>query len=105
MSSLLTNERKAKFNKLSNDLNLNNREHPIDLSIKNKQIVYCSYLPSGTLLQSSYVDIESTNIISSDALTREYKLLGTKPKEIVDNSKILKENAKSIFDNMKNKLL
>ena len=38
-------------------------------NLRNQQKAFCSDLPSGTLLPpSSYIDIESTNIISSDAL-------------------------------------
>ena len=79
MSSLSTKETKAKFNKLSIDLNIklikgnrnfilymknyinngeNLRKKPIDLSIKNKQIAFCSNLPFGILPLSSCVDIE-----------------------------------------------
>ena len=95
MSSLSTKETKAKFIKLSNDLKIkliksnkkfirytksriNNGENlnknPIDLSIKNKQMVFCSDLPFGITSFSSYVDIESLNIISSDVDMNEYKL-------------------------------
>ena len=98
MSSLST-----KFNKLSNDLNMKlikgNRKFILDMKsyinngenlrkktywiiIKNKQIACLSF--------SSYVDIESMNIISSDMNMNEYKLLGTKSKEIANALKILK---------------
>ena len=67
---------------LSNNLNINIRKKPIDLSIKNKQIAFCSNLPFGTLLSpSSYVDTESTNSFFSD-LGNEYKLFETKSKQI-----------------------
>ena len=57
-----TKERKAKYNELSNDQNINNREKPIDLSIKNKQIPFCSNLPFGILLSlSNNADTESTS--------------------------------------------
>ena len=70
MSSLSTKETKAKFNKLSNDLNIklvtgsrnfifyinsyiykreNLRKRPIDLGIKNKQIAFCPNLLFGIL--------------------------------------------------------
>ena len=39
---------------------------------------------------SSYVDIESTNIVSSGVYMNEYKLLGTKSKQIVNALKLLK---------------
>ena len=82
MSSQSTKERKAKYNELSNNLNINIRKKPIDLSIKNKQIAFCSNLPFGTLLSpSSYVDTESTNSFFSD-LGNEYKLFETKSKQI-----------------------
>ena len=110
MSNLLTKERKAKFNKLSNDLNIklrkgnknfilyvkhdiNNgeilRKKPINLSIKNKQTAFCSNLSIGMLSFSSYVDIESMNIISSDVDINEHKLLGTKSEQVVNALKLL----------------
>ena len=62
MSSQSTKERKAKYNELSNGLNINIRKKPIDLSIKNKQIVSCSNLLFGTLLSlSGYIDTELTD--------------------------------------------
>ena len=106
MSSLST-----KFNKLSNDLNMKlikgNRKFILDMKsyinngenlrkktywiiIKNKQIACCSILLFGIVSFSSYVDIESMNIISSDMNMNEYKLLGTKSKEIANALKILK---------------
>ena len=78
MSNLSIKERKVKFNKLSNDLNIklikedrnfilniknciNNgkalNKKPINLRIKNKQIAFCSNSPFGTLSFLSYVDI------------------------------------------------
>ena len=110
MSNLSTKERKAKFNKLSNDLNIklikgnknfilyakdcinnaeNLRKKPINLSIKNKQTASCSNLTFGILSFSSYVDIESMNIISSDVDINEHKLLGTKSKQVVNALKLL----------------
>ena len=62
MSSQSTKERKAKYNELSNGLNINIRKKPIDLSIKNKQIASCSNLLFGTLLSlSGYIDTELTD--------------------------------------------
>ena len=43
-------------NCINNGENL--RRKPIDLSIKNKQIAFCSNLPFGILSLSSCVDIE-----------------------------------------------
>ena len=81
MSSPTIKERKLKSKKISNDLNNklikwignsifymkdyiddgeNLKIKPIDLSIKNKQIVFFAILPF-----SSYVYIEAMNIISS----------------------------------------
>ena len=115
MPSLLKKETKAKLNKLSNDLNIrlikrnrnfilymksyinngeNLRKKSIDLSIKNKQKTFCSNLPFGILSLSSYVDIESMNIISSNVDMNEYKLLVTKSKQIV---KVLKKLRISLF--------
>lgn len=85
MPTLSTKERKCKFNKLFNDLNIklikgnrslivyikqyiNNAENltkrSFDLSIKNKQISFCFDLTFGVLSLSSYADIESVSIIS-----------------------------------------
>ena len=75
--SLSTKETKAKFN---NGENFNKKA--IDLSIKNKKIAFCSDLSFGMLPFSSYADIESMNIISSDVDMNEYKLSGTKSKRI-----------------------
>ena len=74
-------------NYINNGKNLNKK--PLNLSIKNKQIAFCSNLPFWLLSFSSYVDIESMNIISSDVDTNEYKLLGTKSKQIVNVLKLL----------------
>ena len=122
MPSLLKKETKAKLNKLSNDLNIklikgnrnfilymknyiNNGENlwkkSIDLSIKNEQITFCSNLPFGILSLSSYVDIESMNIISSNVDMNEYKLLVTKSKQIV---KVLKKLRITLFLSLLKKL-
>ena len=96
VSNRTTKERKIKLNKLSNDPNIklingnrsliNNGEN-----LRNQQKAFCSDLPSGTLLPpSSYIDIESTNIISSEAL----KI-----------SSELKKDGKSKFIDTKNELL
>ena len=52
----------------------------IDLNTKNKQIAFCPNLLFGILSFSSYVDIESMNIISANVDMNEYKLLATKSK-------------------------
>ena len=122
MSNLSIKERKVKFNKLSNDLNIklikedrnfilnikkyiNNgkalNKKPINLRIKNKQIAFCSNSPFGTLSFLSYVDIESMNIISSDIDINKYKLLGTKSKQIVHALKLLKIPLFCIFKTIK----
>ena len=44
MSSQSKKERKAKYNELSNNLNISIRKKPIDLNVKNKQIAFCSNL-------------------------------------------------------------
>ena len=74
-------------NYINNGKNLNKK--PLNLSIKNKQIAFCSNLPFWILSFSNYVDIESMNIISSDVDMNEYKLLGTKSKQIVNALKLL----------------
>ena len=110
MSNLSTKKTKANFNKLSNYLKIklikgnrsfifymkdyiNNEKNlnkkPIDLSIKNKQVAFCSNLPFGILSFSSYVNIETMNIIFSDVDMNEYKLLGTKSKQIIHALKLL----------------
>ena len=94
MSSQSTKDRKAKYSKLSNNLNINIIKKPIELSIKNKQIAFCSNLPFGTLLSpSSYADTESANSFFSD-LENEYKRFVTKSKQISKMfhfSRLLKE--------------
>ena len=75
-------------NNINNGENL--RKKPIDLSIKNKQITFCLNLPFGILSSSSYVDIESMNIISSNVNMNEYELLRTKLKQIVNVLKLLR---------------
>ena len=67
-SSQSTKKRKAKYNELSNNLDINIRKKPIDLNIKKKKkIASCSNFPFGTLLSlSSYVDTESTDSFFSD---------------------------------------
>ena len=105
------NKWKAKYNKLSNDLNINNREKPIDLSIKNKQMAFCSNLPFGTLLSLwTYVDTESIDSFFSN-LENEYKLLGTKSKQMPKMSlysgllKKLKEDSRNtMIEKIKNEL-
>ena len=120
--SLSIKQRKAKFNKLSNGVNIklikgnrnfilytnnyinngkNLNEKPIDLSIKNQKIAFCSNLPFGMLSFSNYVDIESMNTISSDVDMNEYRLLGTKPKQVVDTLKLLKRALFMIFKTIK----
>ena len=73
---------------------INNRENlrkiPIDLSIKNKQIAFCPNLPFGILSLSSYLDIASMNIISSNVEMNEYKILGNKSKQVFNVLKILR---------------
>ena len=122
MSSLSIKKRKGKYNKLSNDVNIklikgnrnviiytnnyinngkNLNEKPIDLSIKNKKIAFYSNLPFGMLSFSSYVDIESMNTLSSDVDMNEYKLLGTKSKQVVDTLKLLKRAIFMIFKTIK----
>ena len=51
----------CKKNYTDNGKSLNKK--PIDLTIKNKQIAFCSNFPIGILSFSNYVDIESINII------------------------------------------
>ena len=45
---------------------------PVDSSLKNKRIAYCFELPFGIICFSSYVNIETMNIISSDKKTNEF---------------------------------
>ena len=122
MSSLSIKQRKGKYNKLSNDVNIklikgnrnviiytnnyinngkNLNEKPLDLSIKNTKIAFYSNLPFGMLSFSNYVDIESMNTISSDVDMNEYRLLGTKPKQVVDTLKLLKRALFMIFKTIK----
>ena len=122
MSSLSIKQRKGKYNKLSNDVNIklikgnrnviiysnnyinngkNLNEKPIDLSIKNKKIAFYSNLLFGMLSFSNYVDIESMNTISSDVDMNEYRLLGTRPKQVVDTFKLLKRALFMIFKTIK----
>ena len=110
MSSPTRKERKMKFNKLSNNLNIkfiqgtgnsilymkdyiNNKKkinrNLIDLGLENKQIAFCAELPFGLLSFFSYVDIEAMNVISVYVEMNEYKLLGTKLKKIVNALKLL----------------
>ena len=74
-------------NYVNNGKNFNKK--PIDLSIKNEQIAFCSNLPCGILSFSSYVDIKTMDTISSDKETNEYKLLENNLKQIVN---ALKQN-------------
>ena len=50
---------------ISNGKNL--KIKPIDLSLKDKFITYCFELPFGIMSHSSYANIETMNIIFSDA--------------------------------------
>ena len=50
---------------------------------------------------SNYVDIESMNTISSDVDMNEYRLLGTRPKQVVDTFKLLKRALFMIFKTIK----
>ena len=80
-------DRLIRFNEFANKLNikliegpknciLNTAEYisngkylkikPIDLSLKDKYIAYCHELPFGIISPSSYVNIETMNIICSD---------------------------------------
>ena len=77
---------------------------PIDLSIKNKQIALCSNSPFGILSFSNYVDIESMNNIFCDIDMNEYKLLGTKLKQIVNALKVLKILLFRFFKTIKKKI-
>ena len=56
MSSQSKKERKAKYNELSNNLNISIRKKHIDLNVKNKQIAFCSnffFLEHYYLLQAT----------------------------------------------------
>ena len=72
-----------------NNNGVNFRKKPINFSLKNKLIVFCSEFPFGILSFSSYVDIATVNIISFDVEMNEYKLLGIKSKQIVNVLKLL----------------
>ena len=67
MSNLTIKERKSRFNKLSNILNIKPIDirpiRPIDLSNKNKCMAYCSELTFGILSYSSYIDLEKMAFI------------------------------------------
>ena len=66
-SSQSTKKRKAKYNELSNNLDINIRKKPIDLNIKKTKKASCSNFPFETLLSlSSYVGTESTDSFFSD---------------------------------------
>lgn len=56
----------------------NLRKKPIDLSLKNKKIAFCTQLPFEILSFSSHVDNEEINVISSDVEMNESKFLCTK---------------------------
>ena len=73
-----------------NNNGVNFRKKPINFSVKNKQIAFCSEFPFGILSFSSYVDIATVNIIYFDVEMNEHKLLGTKSKQIANALKILK---------------
>ena len=62
---------------------------PIDLSLKDKYIAYCHELVFGIISFSSFINIETMNIISSDVETNEYKLLGVKSDKLVNALKLL----------------
>ena len=53
---------------------------PLDSSFKTKRIAYCLELPCGIIYFSSYVNIEKTNINSSDA--EMDKVLGNNPSNL-----------------------
>ena len=112
MSNLSTKERKAKFNKLSNDLNIklikgnrnfmlymtkiinsgeNLRKKSIDVSIQTKQMAFYSDLPFGILSLSSYVNIESMNIIFSYVHMNVYQLLGIGSRQMVNALRLLEK--------------
>ena len=56
----------------------NPTKKPIDFDIKNESIAYCDVLPFGILSYSSYIDINTVEIIYSVAEENKYKILGTK---------------------------
>ena len=51
---------------------MNLKIRPIDLSLKEKFITYCHELSLGIISFSSYVNIETLNIISSDGKMYEH---------------------------------
>ena len=53
-------------------------------------MVYCGELSFGVLSYYSYIDIEKMKIFFSDVEENEYKLSGTKSKNMVEALKILK---------------
>ena len=61
---------------INNGENLDKK--PIDLSLKNKKIAFCTQLPFEILSFSSHVDNEEINVISSDVEMNESKFLCTK---------------------------
>ena len=50
----------------------------LDLSIKNKCMMYCGELPFDILSYSSYIDLGKMKIVFSIVENNEYKLLKTK---------------------------
>ena len=94
MSNLTIKERKSKFNKISNSLNIKlikgckediqymvdyiNKGKSfetklIDLSNKDSCMAYCNELPYGMLSYSSYIDLEEMIIVSSVVKENIYK--------------------------------
>ena len=67
----------------------NVKTKPLDLSNKNKCMVYCNELSYGILSYSSYIDLEKMRVVSSVVKLNEYKLLGTKSKKMVDALRLL----------------
>ena len=55
---------------------------PIDSSFKNKLVAYCLELPFGIISFSSYVNIETINIISSDTDVEMNKVLTNSPNNL-----------------------
>ena len=77
-------ETKMKFNKLPNYLN-------IRLIKGNRNFIL--YMKKILIMEKSfsrYVYVESMDVISSDVDINEYKLLGTKSKQIVSDLKLIK---------------
>ena len=102
MSSLTIRERKSKFNKLSNSLNIklikgdekdiqymidyinkgkNLKTKSIDSSNKNKCVAYRGELPFRILFYCRYIDLEKLKIVSCKKEKDEYRLLGIKSKK------------------------